>query len=64
MVDRLGGAFGNTSVAVDAVVGVDVDHVLVFVKTFHWANGQASFIFTANAGLSDDHGHVRNLILS
>lgn len=39
--DRLDRTFGNTRFAVDALVRVDVEHLLAFVEAFHGANNDA-----------------------
>ena len=31
-------AFGNAGSTVDAFIGIDVDHLLVFVKALDWAD--------------------------
>ena len=55
--DRFGWTFWNAGSAVDAFIGVDVNHCIVFVKTFDRANRQARFVFAPNAGLSHHHRH-------
>src|SRR5690606_6661616 len=52
---RFGRAFGNVSSAVNAFIGSDIDHRLVFIETFDWAYRQARLVFAPNAGLSNDH---------
>lgn len=50
-------ALRNTGLAVDAFIGMDVDHVGILVKAIGWANLQASLIFAAFAWFSHDHRH-------
>jgi len=53
-VDR---ALGNTSFAVDAFIGMDVNHIGVLIKAIAGANLQAGLIFAAFARFSHDHRH-------
>ena len=53
-------ALRNTGFAVDAFIGMDVDHIGILVKAIGWANLQASLIFAAFAWFSHDHRHNRD----
>jgi len=48
---------GDASLAIDALVGVDVQHLLPFVETLDRANHHTVRVFTAEAGLGDYMGH-------
>ena len=56
--DRLGRAFGLADAAVDALVGVDDEHVLAFVEAIDRADLDAIHIFAFDAGVGDDVGHA------
>jgi hypothetical protein len=51
-------ALWNTGFAVDAFIGVDVDHIGILIKAITWANLQTSLVFAAFAWLSYDHRHI------
>ena len=53
-----GWAFRGTSVAVDAVVRVDVQHLFAFVKTIARADGNAVGIFATKTRLGHYVSHV------
>src|SRR5919112_5310244 len=55
--DRLGRALGLADAAVDALVGVDDEHVLALVEAIDRAHLDAIHIFAADAGIGDDVGH-------
>src|SRR6185436_9142379 len=55
--DRLGRALGLAHAAVDALVGVDDEHVLALVEAVDRADLDAVHIFAADAGVGDDVGH-------
>lgn len=55
--DRFNRAFSYASFAVDALIWVDVEHLVPFVKALDWAYDNAVGIAAANAGLSDDVSH-------
>ena len=55
--DRLGRAFGLADAAVDALVGVDDEHVLAFIEAVDGANLDAVHVFAADAVVRDDVGH-------
>ena len=50
-------AFRNADGAVDALVGVNHQHVGTFAKTVHGADVDAIGVFAADAGFGDDVGH-------
>lgn len=51
-------ALRNTGFAVDAFIGMNVDHIGILIKAITWANLQASLVFAAFAWLSYDHRHI------
>lgn len=53
-------ALGDTGPAIDAVVRMNVNHGSILIKAIHWANLQASLVFTAFAGFCHDHRHNRD----
>ncbi len=55
----LGGAFGFAHAAINALVGVDDEHVLAFVKAIHRAHFDAIHVFATNAGFGHGVGHCR-----
>ena len=57
LIDCLDRAFGSTGSAVDAVIGVDVEHLGAFVEAFGWADCDASSVFAADAFLGYDISH-------
>src|SRR5690606_11109544 len=57
--DRLGRAFRFTYAAVDALVGIDDEHVFAFVETIDRADLDAVRIFAANAIIGHDIRHRR-----
>jgi hypothetical protein len=50
--------FGYASAAVDALIGMDVDHIRIFIEAIDWTNLEAGLVFAAHAGFSDNHCHV------
>jgi hypothetical protein len=52
------GAFGDTSLAIDALVGVDVQHRFPFVKALDWAHDDAVRVSAPIAGLGNDMSHI------
>ena len=55
--NRFRGAFRDAGLAVDAVLGVDVEHFRSLVETITGANGYAGGIFTSNALSGDNKCH-------
>src|SRR5207253_3949994 len=55
--DRLDRAFRLAHPAIDALVGMDDQHVLAFVEAIDRAHLDAIHILTADAGFGDDVGH-------
>jgi len=51
-------ALGNTGFAVDAFIGMDVNHIGVSIQAIAGANLQARLIFAAFARFSHDHRHI------
>ena len=60
--DRLDGALRHASFTVDALVGVDVQHLRPFVETINRAHDDTVGILAVEAGLSDDVSHSRLLL--
>src|SRR3546814_11837312 len=58
--DRLGGAFGLAHAAIDALAGIDHQHVFAFVETIDRAHLDAIHVLATDAGVGDDVGHCRN----
>ena len=50
-------AFGDAGFAVDALIRVDIEHLLAFVEAFHRANDHAIRVFAGKARLAYDVGH-------
>src|SRR4051812_40375276 len=55
--DRLNRALRLAERAVDALLGVDDEHVRAFMKAVHRANLHAVGVFALDAGLGDDESH-------
>jgi hypothetical protein len=55
--DRLDRTFGLAHTAIDALVGVDHQHVLTLIETIYRANLDAIHVLAADAGFGDDVGH-------
>jgi hypothetical protein len=55
--DGLDGALGNAGFAIDALIGMDVEHLLAFVEAFDRANHHAICVFAAEARLNDNVSH-------
>ncbi len=55
--NRFGGAFGFANAAIDALAGVDDQHIVAFVKTIDRANFHTVHIFAADAGIGNHIGH-------
>ena len=56
--DRVDRAFGLAHPAVDALVRMDNEHVLAFIKAVDGAHLDAVHKLTANAAIVDDVGHL------
>jgi hypothetical protein len=54
---RLNRTFGNTGIAVDARFGIDVQHVVVEVKSFDRTNESTVSIATVHTGFCNDVSH-------
>lgn len=57
--DRLDRAFGNASFAVNALLGVDVEHLVALVKAFDRAYHYAIGVFASRARFGNDVSHER-----
>ncbi len=57
--DGASGAFGFANAAIDALVGIDDEHILAFIEAIDGANLDAIHIFAKDAGIGNDVGHVR-----
>ena len=55
--DRFGWAFGLADAAIDALVGIDDEHVLAFIEAVHGAHFDTVHVFAFDAGFGDDKGH-------
>src|SRR5207248_11122991 len=55
--DRIHRAFGFADAAIDALVGVDHQHVLALVEAIHGADFHAIHVFAFDAIVVDDVGH-------
>ncbi len=61
MEDGFDGALGNACLAVDTLLGVDVEHLIAFVEALDWANDDAIGVFASRAGLGNNMSHVLDL---
>src|ERR1700675_3408939 len=57
--DRLGRALRFAHAAINALAGVDHEHVFTGVEAVNWADFDAVHVFAANAVLGDHIGHGR-----
>src|SRR5450432_42507 len=55
--DRLGGAFGLAHAAIDALVGMDDEHILAFVEAIDRTDLDTIQVLALDAGFGDDIGH-------
>src|SRR5947208_2085353 len=55
--DRRHGAFGLARAAVDALIRVDVQHVLALINAIHGTHVHAGPVLHVDAGFRDDVGH-------
>ena len=55
--DRRDGTLGFTEAAINALVWVDVHHVIAFVNAVHRADVHAGLILDSDAGFRDNVGH-------
>jgi hypothetical protein len=51
-------ALRNAGFTVDALIGMNVDHIGILIKALTWANLQTSLVFAAIAWLCYDHRHI------
>ena len=58
MEDGFNRAFGHAGLAVDALIGMNVDHLLALVEALYGAHHHAVRVFAGEAGFGDDMGHV------
>ena len=58
MEDRFDRAFRHAGFAIDAFIGMNVEHLLPFVKAFHRAHHNAIGVFTGKARLANYVSHV------
>ena len=59
MENRLDWALGHAGLTVDALVGVDVDHLVPLVEALDGAHHDAVGVLAGKTGLGDDVGHDR-----
>ena len=57
MEDRLDRTFGDAGFAVDAFIGMNVDHRFAFVEAFDRANNHAVGVFTVETRFGNDMSH-------
>lgn len=57
MENRFHRALSDASFAIDALIWMDVEHLVPFVKALDWANDNAVGISATNTGLSDNVSH-------
>ena len=57
MENRFHRALGGTGSAINATIGVDVQHFGPFVKTLSWANSYAGGVFATDTSFCDNVGH-------
>ena len=57
MEDRFDGAFRHASFAIDALIRMNVQHLLTFIKTFNRADDDAIGVFAAKARLGNYMSH-------
>src|SRR5690606_20418293 len=61
VVDGLDRALRDARAAVDALIGVDVEHLVVAVEALHGTHGDTVGEAAALAVSGDDEGHARSL---
>ena len=59
--DGLRRAFGLADAAIDALVGVDDEHVVALVEAIHRTHLDAVQVLALNAVFADDVGHTERL---
>ena len=59
--DGLDRTLGNAGIAIDAVVGVDIEDLLPFPKRVDRADDHAVGVLAGEAGFGNDKGHVGGL---
>jgi hypothetical protein len=57
--DGFGRTFGFTDTAIDALIGMNDEHVLALIEAVDGANLNAISVFALNAGIVDDVSHPR-----
>ena len=61
--DRIGGAFRLANTTVNAVIGMDNQHVFTLVEAIHGADFHAVHLFALDAVFRDDVGHDSPVVL-
>ena len=56
------GTFRHACLAVNALVGMDVNHLIPLVKAFHGTNDYTVCVLTTKTGLSDNMSHAFKLL--
>ncbi len=51
------GTFGDAASTIDALIGVDIEHILALVKAIDWANDNTIGMLAASARFGDDISH-------
>jgi hypothetical protein len=57
MENRFDGALGYTRLAVNALIGVNVEHLLTLVEAFNWAHNHTVGVLAPETGLGNDVSH-------
>lgn len=60
--DRRYGAFWLTKPTVDALIRVNINHIIAFIDAIHRTNGHAGLILNTNARLCYDVGQLDRLL--
>ena len=57
MIDGADRAFGHARPAIQTVVGIDIEHLLVLIETLDRADDRAVEVFAVDTGFGDDVSH-------
>lgn len=57
LIDGTYRAFGNARPAIQTVVGIDIEHLLVLIETLGRADDCAVEVFAVDTGFGDDVSH-------
>jgi hypothetical protein len=64
MEDRIDGTFRNSRLAVNALVRIDIEHLLAFIEAFDRTYDNTICVLAGKARLGNDMGHRRSLLIS